>query len=1026
MSYMLRQNRFFLILSGIVLLCVVVASWWGYRFFLGGGQGSTLRLVVVAPRTGVDADNGESIRRGAELYVQHIKKIGGMGGRPVSLQMVDEDPDPTAATQKAEQIASQADVVAVAGYWSRENSHKTAEVYAKAGIPLITLASAMQEEIPDNPWLFHLPFDETFEVRFLANYVRNIIGEKLISVLHPRGEHGEQLARTFDETLQRFGSKVLFTWPINSSDPTADLEAVAAEIKDKKVVGSLLVLGDAAILARMVTALRTQGIRNRLLGTRQLASTAFMRQFVRQWKEESASVSATLNGSLITTPLLFDAMGELAQNFRAAYLERFQNPPDWLASCSYDAVRLIEVAYNNGLGAEQTVVAVRRGIRDYLAAMNSADKAVEGNTGPILFDQKRTAAITAMVGQYDGTELVASLTQLWPIREEGMTNYLDEIVAGRALYVNDRFMYKTNVVYTGVRIEKVTALDVTTNTSDIDFTIWFRWRGAFEPQDLIFINAAAPIKIDQPEREGKNGDMLYRSYRLTGRFFLNYSKVERAYGSQLLGISFRHKSLSRNNLMYVSDILGMDISGTNTLTQRLKQDKLVHRGGGGMEGQPAEPSAWQRIANSILKGASVSVDPLVELLTRARVLAALSGWVIDRAWISQESVLQGSNGDPYFVGFGKQPPSFSVIDTGVILKPDAMSARDFITPQWFILLALLSFVGTATAIVLDHNTLDIVRRIKTFAIRLLCWPVLLLSLGNIVLDYALQYLSSTNIDMVAFIYSVLWWLVPARLLAMALERFIWAPMENHTGRKIPNVVRRASSILIYTFATFGVVAFVMGKAITSLLATTGLTAMIIGLAVQSNIANIFSGIILNIERPFSIGDLIRINTLSGQVMDITWRTTRIRSDDGQMIAVPNGKVSEAEVHNFSNANGLCLDVDVYIDPKHDPERVQSIIEEGVSRLTLILREHPDHEPSVCYVGVELVNGVWVSRFRISVTIIRMSMKKKVLHELWGILWPRFVEAKIIQKHVHEEEDAAFVEPNEESSPSGAYIVAAIL
>jgi len=54
------------------------------------------------------------------------------------------------------------------------------------------------------------------------------------------------------------------------------------------------------------------------------------------------------------------------------------------------------------------------------------------------------------------------------------------------------------------------------------------------------------------------------------------------------------------------------------------------------------------------------------------------------------------------------------------------------------------------------------------------------------------------------------------------------------------------------------IAYVFGKPLTSLLATSGLALTIIGLAIQINISNIFSGLAINLERAFQVGDYIEI------------------------------------------------------------------------------------------------------------------------------------------------------------------------
>jgi branched-chain amino acid transport system substrate-binding protein len=57
----------------------------------------------------------------------------------------------------------------------------------------------------------------------------------------------------------------------------------------------------------------------------------------------------------------------------------------------------------------------------------------------------------------------------------------------------------------------------------------------------------------------------------------------------------------------------------------------------------------------------------------------------------------------------------------------------------------------------------------------------------------------------------------------------------------------------------GIVVFVFNQSPTSLLATSGILAMVIGMAIKDVIANVFSGVILNFERHFTVGDKIKIN-----------------------------------------------------------------------------------------------------------------------------------------------------------------------
>ena len=139
-------------------------------------------------------------------------------------------------------------------------------------------------------------------------------------------------------------------------------------------------------------------------------------------------------------------------------------------------------------------------------------------------------------------------------------------------------------------------------------------------------------------------------------------------------------------------------------------------------------------------------------------------------------------------------------------------------------------------------------------------------------------------------------------------------------------------------AIFGIIAFVFDRALTSLLATSGVIAMIIGLAIQVNITNIFAGIALNLERPFRIGDWIMIhgrtphpeNNTIGCVIDINWRTTRLRTTDNCIVSIPNGQISERTLTNFMAPDEISrFELLFCVDQSVPADRAIAVIKEGV-------------------------------------------------------------------------------------------------
>ena len=182
-----------------------------------------------------------------------------------------------------------------------------------------------------------------------------------------------------------------------------------------------------------------------------------------------------------------------------------------------------------------------------------------------------------------------------------------------------------------------------------------------------------------------------------------------------------------------------------------------------------------------------------------------------------------------------------------------------------------------------------------------------------------------------------------------------------------------------------------GQTITSLLATSGLMAMIIGLAVQANIANVFSGIVLNIERPFQVGDFIKLNAgVMGQVIDITWRTIRIRHLEGQVICLANAKVSEAEIHNYSDLGPNFVRLVLYVDPRYDPRLIARLVKEALGTFDCFTNLTSNYfGPDCQFKGVECVNGLWAARYRVKFYLLKGNDENLIVHELWARVWERF-------------------------------------
>ncbi len=117
--------------------------------------------------------------------------------------------------------------------------------------------------------------------------------------------------------------------------------------------------------------------------------------------------------------------------------------------------------------------------------------------------------------------------------------------------------------------------------------------------------------------------------------------------------------------------------------------------------------------------------------------------------------------------------------------------------------------------------------------------------------------------------------------------------------------------------------------ITPMLTALGVGGIAVALALQDTLANFFAGIHILVERPIFVGDFIRLESgQEGIVTDIGWRTTRVRTLNGNMVVVPNTKITSGTLFNYSLPEpGAIVESPIMVSHETDPDRVAAIARE---------------------------------------------------------------------------------------------------
>ena len=130
----------------------------------------------------------------------------------------------------------------------------------------------------------------------------------------------------------------------------------------------------------------------------------------------------------------------------------------------------------------------------------------------------------------------------------------------------------------------------------------------------------------------------------------------------------------------------------------------------------------------------------------------------------------------------------------------------------------------------------------------------------------------------------------------------------------------------------------LDSAVTSLLAGAGIIGLALGFAFQDIASNFISGIILSIRHPFGIGDIIETNEFYGVVEKLNLRNTIIRTVTGQIVYIPNKRVFENPLQNYTTTGLRRIDLACGISYGDDLEKVRDVSIEAVKKVDSVLND----------------------------------------------------------------------------------------
>ncbi len=197
------------------------------------------------------------------------------------------------------------------------------------------------------------------------------------------------------------------------------------------------------------------------------------------------------------------------------------------------------------------------------------------------------------------------------------------------------------------------------------------------------------------------------------------------------------------------------------------------------------------------------------------------------------------------------------------------------------------------------------------------------------------------------------------------------------------IINKVVSVFIYLFA-IAIILEHFHKDISSIVVSLGIGSLAIGLAAQDTLANMISGIFIMVDRPFRIGDRVKLETGEiGDVIDIGLRSTKIATFDHTVLIVPNAMMAKSKLTNYCYPDEkINIKVTVGVAYGTDSEKAKKIILNLVKSTDGVL---DDPEPSIYFVNmgdfsIDFLVVAWTDSYR-NQFVIKCKMLENIYNGL---------------------------------------------
>lgn len=226
-------------------------------------------------------------------------------------------------------------------------------------------------------------------------------------------------------------------------------------------------------------------------------------------------------------------------------------------------------------------------------------------------------------------------------------------------------------------------------------------------------------------------------------------------------------------------------------------------------------------------------------------------------------------------------------------------------------------------------------------------------------------LASKAVDILPNLLVALLILVGSIYLSRLLSSLLYKALnKKEVGQ---DVTRLISQVTRWTILVAGIISALQRFFdVTAFLAGLGILGFTVGFAMQDIMKNFVAGLILLIQQPFKVGDVIKGDVHEGTVQAINLRTTELRTRKGLIVLIPNSDMLSNTITNYTLSSIRRIDIPVGIGYESDPNTARQVILQAIRSIPDVLE---DPAPSIIFSNfgessIDLTAYFWVNTLKI--------------------------------------------------------------